>query len=92
MSRTCVKVNYHNWRHAFNVCQLMFAILTSTTWWNHFGEVEVLIVLLINITVLLIIIVKRDSDFSNSQVLAMVIACLCHDLDHRGTNNKFQVR
>ena len=25
------------------------------------------------------------------QVLAMVIACLCHDLDHRGTNNKFQV-
>ena len=21
----------------------------------------------------------------------MVIACLCHDLDHRGTNNKFQV-
>ena len=36
------EVNYHNWRHAFNVCQLMFAILTSTTWWNHFGEVEVL--------------------------------------------------
>ena len=67
MSRTCVKVNYHNWRHAFNVCQLMFAILTSTTWWNHFGEVEVLIVLFINITVRLII-VKRDSDFSNSDV------------------------
>ena len=62
-----MKVNYHNWRHAFNVCQLMFAILTSTTWWNHFGEVEVLIVLFINITVL-IIIVKRDSDFSNSDV------------------------
>ena len=60
-------MNYHNWRHAFNVCQLMFAILTSTTWWNHFGEVEVLIVLFINITVL-IIIVKRDSDFSNSDV------------------------
>jgi len=59
------EVNYHNWRHAFNVCQLMFAILTSTTWWNHFGEVE---------------------------VLAMVIACLCHDLDHRGTNNKFQAK
>ena len=64
MPRTCVKVNYHNWRHAFNVCQLMFAILTSTTWWNHFGEVEVpspIIVLVINITVL-IIIVKRNSD------------------------------
>lgn len=22
----------------------------------------------------------------------MVIACLCHDLDHRGTNNKFQAK
>ena len=23
--------------------------------------------------------------------LALLIACLCHDIDHRGTNNKFQV-
>jgi dual 3',5'-cyclic-AMP and -GMP phosphodiesterase 11 len=32
-------VTYHNWRHAFNVCQLMFAIITNTTWWRKLGEV-----------------------------------------------------
>ena len=50
-------VTYHNWRHAFNVCQLMFSIITNTTWWKQLGEIE---------------------------CLALVIACLCHDLDHRG--------
>ena len=58
-------VTYHNWRHAFNVCQLMFSIITNTTWWKQFGEIE---------------------------CLAMVIACLCHDLDHRGTNNSYQIK
>lgn len=58
-------VTYHNWRHAFNVAQMMFAILTSTQWWKVFGEIE---------------------------CLALVIGCLCHDLDHRGTNNSFQIK
>ena len=25
-------------------------------------------------------------------MLALFVACLCHDIDHRGTNNSFQVR
>lgn len=58
-------VTYHNWRHAFNVAQMMFAILTTTQWWKVFGELE---------------------------CLALVIGCLCHDLDHRGTNNSFQIK
>ncbi|XP_050476275.1 dual 3',5'-cyclic-AMP and -GMP phosphodiesterase 11-like isoform X2 [Bombus huntii] len=58
-------VTYHNWRHAFNVAQMMFAILTATQWWKIFGEIE---------------------------CLALIIACLCHDLDHRGTNNSFQIK
>ncbi|CAH0563713.1 unnamed protein product [Brassicogethes aeneus] len=58
-------VTYHNWRHAFNVAQMMFAILTATQWWNIFGEAE---------------------------CLALMIACVCHDLDHRGTNNSFQIK
>lgn len=24
--------------------------------------------------------------------LALMVACLCHDLDHRGTNNSFQTK
>ncbi|KAK2720014.1 dual 3',5'-cyclic-AMP and -GMP phosphodiesterase 11-like [Artemia franciscana] len=58
-------VTYHNWRHAFNVAQMMFAIVTTTEWWRYLGEME---------------------------VLALIMACLCHDLDHRGTNNSFQIK
>ncbi|XP_057371613.1 dual 3',5'-cyclic-AMP and -GMP phosphodiesterase 11-like isoform X4 [Daphnia carinata] len=58
-------VTYHNWRHAFNVAQMMFAIVTGTQWWKVLGEIE---------------------------VLSLIMACLCHDLDHRGTNNSFQVK
>ncbi|XP_046405591.1 dual 3',5'-cyclic-AMP and -GMP phosphodiesterase 11 isoform X2 [Ischnura elegans] len=58
-------VTYHNWRHAFNVAQMMFSIITATQWWKIFGEIE---------------------------CLGLMIACLCHDLDHRGTNNSFQIK
>ncbi|XP_054266416.1 dual 3',5'-cyclic-AMP and -GMP phosphodiesterase 11-like isoform X2 [Macrosteles quadrilineatus] len=58
-------VIYHNWRHAFNVAQMMFSIITATQWWKIFGEIE---------------------------CMALIIACLCHDLDHRGTNNSFQIK
>ncbi|GIY57385.1 dual 3',5'-cyclic-AMP and -GMP phosphodiesterase 11 [Caerostris darwini] len=56
-------VTYHNWRHAFNVGQMMFAILTVSKLCQVLGELE---------------------------TLSLLIACLCHDLDHRGTNNSFQ--
>ncbi|XP_028401446.1 dual 3',5'-cyclic-AMP and -GMP phosphodiesterase 11-like isoform X2 [Dendronephthya gigantea] len=58
-------VTYHNWRHAFNVGQTMFAIIKSSTVCNYLSEIE---------------------------RLALLVACLCHDLDHRGTNNSFQVK
>lgn len=58
-------VTYHNWRHAFNVAQMMFAILTVTGLTRVLGEIE---------------------------TLGLLVACLCHDLDHRGTNNSFQVK
>ena len=28
--------------------------------------------------------------FDELEKFALVVACLCHDLDHRGTNNAFQ--
>ncbi|CAH0774211.1 unnamed protein product [Bemisia tabaci] len=60
-------VIYHNWRHAFNVAQMMFAIITATQWWKHLIIDEI-------------------------ECLSLMIACLCHDLDHRGTNNSFQIK
>lgn len=59
------QVTYHNWRHAFNVGQTMFAIIKNTNIRKYFSEPE---------------------------RLALLVACLCHDLDHRGTNNSFQVK
>ncbi|KAK2186039.1 hypothetical protein NP493_204g00005, partial [Ridgeia piscesae] len=29
---------------------------------------------------------------SDLECLALLVACLCHDLDHRGTNNAFQLK
>ncbi|ESO83549.1 hypothetical protein LOTGIDRAFT_236563 [Lottia gigantea] len=56
-------VSYHNWRHAFNVCQIMFTSMMNCETRKH---------------------------ISDKEVLALTVACLCHDLDHRGTNNAFQ--
>ncbi|XP_070395651.1 dual 3',5'-cyclic-AMP and -GMP phosphodiesterase 11 isoform X2 [Dermacentor albipictus] len=59
------KVSYHNWRHAFNVGQMMFSILTNTKLHEVLGDLE---------------------------TFGLIMACLCHDLDHRGTNNSFQIK
>lgn len=58
-------VIYHNWRHAFNVAQSMFTMITTGNMRRFFTDLE---------------------------VFALVIACYCHDLDHRGTNNAFQTK
>ncbi|XP_023658283.1 dual 3',5'-cyclic-AMP and -GMP phosphodiesterase 11A isoform X3 [Paramormyrops kingsleyae] len=58
-------VAYHNWRHAFNVSQCMFIMITTA------GFQDVL---------------------SDTEILALMVGCLCHDLDHRGTNNAFQAK
>ncbi|KAF3839848.1 hypothetical protein F7725_018565 [Dissostichus mawsoni] len=58
-------VAYHNWRHAFNVSQCMFAMITTASFRDVLSEAE---------------------------ILALMVGCLCHDLDHRGTNNAFQAK
>ncbi|XP_076324663.1 dual 3',5'-cyclic-AMP and -GMP phosphodiesterase 11A-like isoform X1 [Tachypleus tridentatus] len=63
MRKNYRNVPYHNWRHAFNVAQVMFAILT------HCGMKSIL---------------------TDLEIFGMFTGCLCHDLDHRGTNNAFQ--
>lgn len=55
-------VVYHNWRHAFNTAQCMFAILKTG---------------------------KLQCKLKELEILALIIAALCHDLDHRGVNNAF---
>lgn len=33
-----------------------------------------------------------ESLLGGKECLSLIIACLCHDLDHRGTNNQFQIK
>jgi len=58
-------VCYHNWRHAFDVAEMMFSLISKTCLIDMLDEYE---------------------------VLSLMIACFCHDLDHRGTNNMFEVK
>uniref|UniRef100_UPI00398ED1DF dual 3',5'-cyclic-AMP and -GMP phosphodiesterase 11A n=1 Tax=Pristiophorus japonicus TaxID=55135 RepID=UPI00398ED1DF len=58
-------VPYHNWRHAFNVAQCMFVMITTADFREILTDIE---------------------------ILALMVGCLCHDLDHRGTNNAFQTK
>ncbi|KAL2078883.1 hypothetical protein ACEWY4_024627 [Coilia grayii] len=55
-------VAYHNWRHALNTAQCMFAMLRSG---------------------------KLQNKLSDLEMLALMIATLSHDLDHRGVNNSY---
>lgn len=55
-------VAYHNWRHAFNTSQCMFAVLKSG---------------------------RLQSNLNDVEILALMIATLSHDLDHRGVNNSY---
>ncbi|KAM8940070.1 cGMP-specific 3',5'-cyclic phosphodiesterase [Pelodytes ibericus] len=56
------QVAYHNWRHAFNTAQCMFAALKT-------GKIQY--------------------KLTDLETLALMIATLSHDLDHRGVNNSF---
>lgn len=58
-------VKYHNWRHALNVTQTMFAMMKTG---------------------------KMERFMTDLEIFGLLVACLCHDLDHRGTNNSFQTK
>lgn len=88
------RVPYHNWKHAVTVAHCMYAILQKTP--GIFTELEVCrpSVKIQN---------ERDaraslSDFPSLflsffwtvlQKKGLLIACLCHDLDHRGYSNAY---
>jgi hypothetical protein len=56
---------YHNFRHAFDVTQTVFAMLTTF-------DAAALV--------------------THVEILGLLLAAICHDLDHPGLNNAYQVR
>lgn len=81
------QVTYHNWRHAFNVAQMMFSILTVCFQFleNFQNYIFIKYFYVLQTT-------QWWKIFGEMECLALMIACLCHDLDHRGTNNSFQIK
>ena len=77
-------VQYHNWYHAFNVCQMMFAMLRNTSWDKEFTMVSIGSRHTCLVTTTECLLLLQIESFG------LMIACICHDLDHRGTNNAFQ--
>ncbi|CAG9817476.1 unnamed protein product [Phaedon cochleariae] len=75
-------VKYHNWRHALNVAQTMFAMFKT-------GKMERSVRILRYRAFLTRFSYRFMSDL---EILGLIVACLCHDLDHRGTNNAFQMK
>lgn len=80
-------VTYHNWRHAFNVAQMMFSIITVSV-----VKINCILWLCLNTNIFLFQATQWWKIFGDLECLALIIACLCHDLDHRGTNNSFQIK
>ena len=88
-------VQYHNWYHAFNVAQMMFCMLTKANWIDQKFQPVSLYILWVKhnhllITSILIYISQWITLYFQAEILGMLVACICHDLDHRGTNNTFE--
>lgn len=83
MKKNYRPVKYHNWRHALNVCQTMFTMLKTGKVSQPIG---------FNRTSLIIHSFKMDRFMDDLEVFGLLVACLCHDLDHRGTNNSYQTK
>ena len=89
-------VQYHNWYHAFNVAQMMFCMLTKANWIDQKFQPVSLYILCVKhnhlayLTSILIYISQWITLYFQAEILGMLVACICHDLDHRGTNNTFE--
>ena len=55
---------YHNFRHAFDVCQMLYSFLTLTNATQYLTAMD---------------------------IFTMMVAAVCHDVDHNGLNNNFHI-
>lgn len=97
------RVPYHNWKHAVTVAHCMYAILQKTS--GMFTELEVCYLLGLGFIADRQKYIKLEtrsapgvaewfqivlfSTHSGLQKKGLLIACLCHDLDHRGYSNTY---
>lgn len=88
------RVPYHNWKHAVTVAHCMYVILQKTS--GIFTELEVSAFpkLFFTPQKIYLFIPSHVVNpyiflFLFTQRKGLLIACLCHDLDHRGYSNSY---
>lgn len=83
------RVPYHNWTHGFSVANSMYCIIKHSN--EIFQKNEVIYILVTNILYFADLRFLISKFCFYPQCLALYIGALCHDLDHRGKNNKFML-
>lgn len=86
-----LQVIYHNWRHALNVAQTMFVIIKVIK-----RDAIHLFIIICEIFLFPKFLFEKRCNLRRfldpKEQLALIMASICHDLDHRGLNNSFQSR
>jgi hypothetical protein len=81
VARSYRPVPYHNYTHVRNtVCCSLSSHATPLQAFN-----------VIHVTFMLLRTTRLGQQLSLLDIFALLIASLCHDIDHPGTNNEFQV-
>lgn len=83
---------YHNWMHAFSVSHFCYLLHKNLGLSNYleYGERHPP-TSAASLASRMLLTVISSSVYREIEILALFVSCMCHDLDHRGTNNSFQV-
>ncbi|ELK28299.1 Rod cGMP-specific 3',5'-cyclic phosphodiesterase subunit alpha [Myotis davidii] len=93
LSKGYRRITYHNWRHGFNVGQTMFSLLVGQSQDQiDVSKLEALHLPFSPASNPTRRTGKLKRYFTDLEALAMVTAAFCHDIDHRGTNNLYQMK
>lgn len=81
---------YHNWSHAFAVLHFCYLLFKNT---KVLSLIRLEMSKSIKMALNLINLINYCSLHIHSELdaFSLFVSCLCHDIDHRGTTNSFQV-
>ena len=96
LSKGYRRITYHNWRHGFNVGQTMFTLLMVSHASFSQSFPPPVSSAAPETCVILFRLCSQTGDlkryYTDLECMAMVTAGFCHDIDHRGTNNLYQMK
>jgi len=88
---------YHNWQHAFDVAQTVFAFMVRVNDLDTDCDCSIHFIFTLHavrrvtklpLTLFIQASMSAGSYLRDADILALLIAALCHDLEHPGYNNR----